>query len=287
MEALWLHQNLNVINEDMLREMLRSPDFHARAAATRVLCYWRDSVKEPLALLHQQINDEHPRVRLEAIRALSFFHEEEALNIALELLTHPDDRYLQFVFNETLNTLERRLGGGARLDRKNIALSLLKMLDKNQVSAERKPALIETITRHGSAQELKVIWDRAAQAGTYSPALRKQVLGWLAEAAVMRRVQPQVTADAVQKLLAETANDAGLQAEAIRLATAWKVVNAAGELRRIAQDNVPGQTSGPFCRARRPSGARRPGEYPNASGFDGSSTCRSDSFPGSRGACQE
>ncbi len=53
--------------------MLRSPDFHARAAATRVLCYWRDRVANPLDLLQVQINDTHPRVRLEAIRALSFF----------------------------------------------------------------------------------------------------------------------------------------------------------------------------------------------------------------------
>ena len=49
------------LNDDWL-----SPDFHARAAATRVLCYWRDQVKEPLELLRVQINDAHPRVRLEA-----------------------------------------------------------------------------------------------------------------------------------------------------------------------------------------------------------------------------
>ncbi len=231
----WLHQNLNVINEPLLQRLLRSPDYHARAAATRVLCYWRDGVKAPLDLLQVQINDAHPRVRLEAIRALSFFHDEKALNVALELLTHPDDQYLQFVFNETLNTLERRLGGG-KLDRKNIALGLLKMLDKEQVSAERKPSLIETITRHGSAKELRVIWDRAAQSATYSPTLRKQVLGWLAEAAAMRRVQPSVKAAEVQKLLAESAADPSLQAEAIRLAAAWKVKETAGELRRIAQD---------------------------------------------------
>jgi putative heme-binding domain-containing protein len=232
LEILWLHQNHNVVNENLLKEMLRSPEFRARAAATRVLCYWRDRVQDSLQLLHDQINDVQPRVRLEAVRALSFFNNERALNVALELLTHPDDQYLQFVFNETLNTLERRLGGG-KLDRKNIAVSLLKMLDKEQVAAQRKPALIETISRHGSAKELKVVWDRAA---SYDPALRKQVLGWLAEAASTRRVQPAVSSDAVRKLLAESSPDPALQAAAIRLATVWKVKEAAGELRRIAQD---------------------------------------------------
>ena len=72
-EALWVHQWHNVVNEKLLKRMLRSPDYHARAAATRVLCYWRDRVKDPLALLEVQAKDESPRVRLEAVRACSFF----------------------------------------------------------------------------------------------------------------------------------------------------------------------------------------------------------------------
>ena len=58
--------------------MLTCPEPEARAAATRVLCYWRDRVEEPLELLRKQVNDEHPRVRLEAVRALSFFNSQEA-----------------------------------------------------------------------------------------------------------------------------------------------------------------------------------------------------------------
>ncbi len=58
---------------DLLKRVLRSPEPHARAAATRVLCYWRDRVPEALALLKVQADDENPRVRLEAVRAASFF----------------------------------------------------------------------------------------------------------------------------------------------------------------------------------------------------------------------
>src|SRR5262249_15382366 len=87
LEGLWAQQSKNVVNEDLLKQVLLSPDFRARAAATRVLCYWRDRVKEPLELLRVQINDEHPRVRLEAIRALSFFRDEKALSVALEVLS--------------------------------------------------------------------------------------------------------------------------------------------------------------------------------------------------------
>ena len=107
MEALWIHQYHNVVDEPLLKQMLRSPDFHARAAATRVLCYWRDRVQDPLGLLKAQVNDEHPRVRLEAVRACSFFTTPQAADVALETLNHPMDKFLQYAMDETMTTLER------------------------------------------------------------------------------------------------------------------------------------------------------------------------------------
>jgi len=111
LEALWVHQWHNVVDEGLLKRLLESPDYHARAAATRVLCYWRDRVKEPLALLQARINDEHPRARLEAIRALSFFRGAEAKQaqeILAEALLHPDDTYIKYTFKETTRALERQ-----------------------------------------------------------------------------------------------------------------------------------------------------------------------------------
>jgi putative heme-binding domain-containing protein len=244
LEALWLHQNHNVVNEGLLKRMLRSPDFRARAAATHVLCYWRDRVANPLELLRVQINDAHPRVRLEAIRALSFFpiaqthssgaseQVDAAVGVALELLIHPDDMYLRYVFNETLNTLERR--AGAKLDRKNIAASLVSMLEQGKVPAERQAALVETICRHGESRELTVVWDRATRLDGYPPALRKRVLEWLADAAATRRAMPMVAEGAVAKLLSTA--DAKLLPEAVHLAAALKANETALFLRDLAAD---------------------------------------------------
>ncbi len=112
LEGLWVHQWHNAIDEELLKQVLRSPDYRARAAATRVLCYWRGDVKEPLQLLQVQVNDEHPRVRLEAIRALSFFRGSEAtkaIDIVTESLIHPDDDYIKYTFKETMATLESRV----------------------------------------------------------------------------------------------------------------------------------------------------------------------------------
>jgi glucose/arabinose dehydrogenase/lysophospholipase L1-like esterase len=117
LEALWVCQHHNSVNDALLRQLLRSPEPRARAAATRVLVAWRDRVPDVLTLLRTQVNDEHPRVRLEAVRALSFFSSKQAQEIALEARRHPMDDYLKYVLDETLATLDQRLNrpaGGQR-----------------------------------------------------------------------------------------------------------------------------------------------------------------------------
>ncbi|HJN08545.1 MAG: GDSL-type esterase/lipase family protein [Pirellulaceae bacterium] len=106
LEALWMYQCHHAINVELLRRTLRSPDYRARAAATRVLCFWRDDVTDPLELLLVQVHDVHPRVRLEAVRACSFFREAYAAEIALESLKHPMDKFLTYALNETMRQLE-------------------------------------------------------------------------------------------------------------------------------------------------------------------------------------
>ena len=45
LEALWLHQSLDEVDVSLLKQLLTCPEPRARAAATRVLCYWRDRVE--------------------------------------------------------------------------------------------------------------------------------------------------------------------------------------------------------------------------------------------------
>ncbi|MBM3998991.1 MAG: azurin [Planctomycetes bacterium] len=111
LELLWLHQSHDTVNEELLKSLLRSSDDRARAAATRVLVYWRDRIADPLELLRVQVNDESARVRLQAVWALSYFdgeHAGKAAEIAVESLIHPQDDYLKHVLNETNRTLEGR-----------------------------------------------------------------------------------------------------------------------------------------------------------------------------------
>ena len=107
LEALWVQQWHNRVDEALLKRMLRSSDPWARAAATRVLCYWRDRVTDPLALLKVQANDPHPAVRLEAVRAASFFQSSAAAVVAMDSLNHPQDRFLTYTLDQTMKTLDR------------------------------------------------------------------------------------------------------------------------------------------------------------------------------------
>jgi azurin len=86
--------------------MLRSPEPNARSAATRVLCYWRDRIPDAIALLKEQAADESPRVRLEAVRAASYFQDGKAVEIVMAAQAHPTDYYLDYTIGETMRQLE-------------------------------------------------------------------------------------------------------------------------------------------------------------------------------------
>lgn len=105
-EALWVHQWHNTVNPDLLKNRLASPEPNARAAAVRVALYWRDRVPDMLAIIKTAARDVHPRVRLEAVRAASYFDTWEAAGAALAALSKPTDYYLDYVLGETIRQLE-------------------------------------------------------------------------------------------------------------------------------------------------------------------------------------
>lgn len=163
LEALWLHQSHNVINVKLLEQVLSSPDFRARAAATRVLCYWRDRVPNVLALLRKQAADEHPRVRLEAVRAASFFTVPEAAEIVIIADDKPTDQYLTFLRGETMKVLKPLLDkaladnkaipfvtdAGARFLLKSVPLEQLLKMERS------RPVLLELVYRTGVRDEVR------------------------------------------------------------------------------------------------------------------------------------
>ena len=107
LEALWVYQQHDVVQPALLQKLLEARDFRARAAAVRVLHYWLDRVEDGFATLARLVHDPAPRVRLEAVRALSFVPTADAAEAALEALRHPTDYYLDYVLEATTRTLEK------------------------------------------------------------------------------------------------------------------------------------------------------------------------------------
>ena len=84
-EALWIQQNFNAVDESLLRRLLKSDDSNVRTAAVRVLRFWQEMMpaEESLALLENAVTDSNQRVRLEGVVACGFHAQpREAIAVA-------------------------------------------------------------------------------------------------------------------------------------------------------------------------------------------------------------
>ena len=98
LEALWVTWGLNKVDQNLLQQLLSSPDFRVRAAAVRVLRYTGHQVKDQVSLLQKSASDEHSRVRLEAIVAASWLSKKDALSILDRAKQKPMDSWMKEPF---------------------------------------------------------------------------------------------------------------------------------------------------------------------------------------------
>jgi mono/diheme cytochrome c family protein len=95
LEALWVTWGMDKVDQKLLRQLLQAKDYHARAAAVRVLRYTGHQVADQADLLMQAARDVHGRVRLEAITAASWLDKAKGLPIVLEAGKKPLDDWIQ------------------------------------------------------------------------------------------------------------------------------------------------------------------------------------------------
>ncbi len=106
LEGLWVYQQFNRPNEELLNELLESKDYHIRAAATRVLFYWNDRITGSFEKLVALSRDTSQRVRLEAIASLSHFKTETTVNALLAATALPKDYYIDYALSESFKQLK-------------------------------------------------------------------------------------------------------------------------------------------------------------------------------------
>src|SRR5262245_36646328 len=105
-EALWAQQGHHAVDPELLKAVLGSPVPEARAAAVRVAADEKEYLSDALAIFKKAAVDEHPRVRTEAVRALSFYSTPDAVDAILATATKPMDYWTRYTVESALGALE-------------------------------------------------------------------------------------------------------------------------------------------------------------------------------------
>lgn len=106
LEALWVQQGHHAVDPALLQKVLRTKTGEARAGATRVLADEWERIPNAMELIQTQITDEFPRTRAEAIRALSFVRNIEAVETLLLAADLPRDYWINYMLEMALGALE-------------------------------------------------------------------------------------------------------------------------------------------------------------------------------------
>ncbi|MCA8988041.1 MAG: discoidin domain-containing protein, partial [Planctomycetaceae bacterium] len=105
-EAMWIQEGFRKVDPALIEKLLSCDDFHARAAAVHTVC--NESLRYPdvMAVYRRAIADEHPRVRLESLRGLSWVQTPEAAEVALTVIEKPLDYWIEYTLEHTLHALK-------------------------------------------------------------------------------------------------------------------------------------------------------------------------------------
>jgi len=241
LEGLWTYQAIDEIEPKLLGELLTADDHRVRAAAVRVASQWRDRLGDAAAIFRTAVVDEHPRVRIEGVRALAQLPSLELARSAALALDKPMDRFLDFALWRTLRDsspywLDAVRNGSfdfdgnidhltyalAAVDSPGVVAPLLELIATNKVAPDRLPDVLGMVATLGGPDDLRVVLDAAlADSDAVSNAQRASLLEALLETTRQRKVQPSGNLTRIAKLL--DADDEVVQAVAARAAGVWKI----------------------------------------------------------------
>ncbi|MEM7558097.1 MAG: PVC-type heme-binding CxxCH protein, partial [Planctomycetota bacterium] len=302
LEALWLLQAQNRVPSELLEQLLVLGDARIRSAAVRCLGQVADptsvhktKLANVSAMLEQAIGDKHPRVRLEALRALARQQNEAATKLALEVVEQPMDRFLQHALSLTIDELAPFLPSlleqgtwQAAKDAKKLemvlgALSPAKAAEYIKLRLANKPLAadgsgpwIELVGRVGGSDELLVLLKQAESGGFDAPTSTR-VLQVALQASRSRRIQPAEARPSVAKLLRSESQSVVLAA--MQLAGQWKMRGQVDYLASLVPTDKPdairveairclGEVGGPDAK----SALQQLAAEPNATGIRREST---------------
>jgi putative heme-binding domain-containing protein len=267
LEALWLFQALDEVNAPLLEALLESREPAVRAAAVRVLAFWQERLSldplqlasasrgwppAPLPLPHRseigasraltllaaRVADEHPRVRLEAVRALARLPQPRAVELAFGALDKPMDKFLDYALWLTVNDLadvwiaaiqsgawkpdgrEKHLEFGLKAIEPAQASKVLgQLLGDQPLARDGAGPWIDLIGQAGTAKELRRLFDQILQSG-FDDGATARALAALNQAARLRNARPSGDRASLGGLFGHASER--VRIESVRLAGAWK-----------------------------------------------------------------
>ncbi len=269
LQGLWLCQALGIRDLSLLGQLLSSKTPEIRAASVRVLSDWSDpetDLVEPipgdriLEWFEGLINDPHPRVRLETIRAISSTGHPDAIAILLQAINHPVDRFVKHALQlavienstELIARLEKPEWLATDSDRRqkqlefvlstvapeNASRFLTSYLANNDIAENGQGPWIELIGRSGDKAELLKLYRSVVQ-GNFNANAKCRALKALAYAQSKRHLRP----DRLESLDSELgplldSSDTNVVLSALELTGAWKVKQAVSRVAKTANNEL-------------------------------------------------
>ncbi|MFA6543248.1 MAG: PVC-type heme-binding CxxCH protein [Limisphaerales bacterium] len=270
--ALWIHQALNLPAPGLLDRVLAAQDGRIRAAGVRVLSHAGAlpaapvrvadtngtvsthltdggasfSVGDTVARLARLVADPHPRVRMEAVRALvKFPSAEAAASVLAAVNTIGSDPFLDYAVWLSINDLAEpflvSLESGAwqpdspakqrqlefamkALEPAVAASSVAKILTVKPLTRDGAGPWIELIGAAGGQEEVNRLWEQVGARDFTDEALNR-ALAALASAARLRSVKPAGDASLGVPLLSHASLP--IRLGFVNLLGAWKNPGAA------------------------------------------------------------
>ena len=106
LELLGVYQAHETPLPYFVKKMLAARDFRVRAYAARAVGGWTFQLPQATEWLRKAVQDEHPRVRLEAAVACSYLQTPEAVAIATLVLEQPMDRFLTYALRQSVRAIQ-------------------------------------------------------------------------------------------------------------------------------------------------------------------------------------
>jgi putative heme-binding domain-containing protein len=230
-ELIGVFAGHEAVRPALLERLLTSKEPRLRAFGTHMIGLWADRLPDPLKMLRRMVDDDFPRVRMEAVVAASYVRSPAAVEVATLVLHKPRDPLIDYALTETVLALKSQWfpaleKGELAFDNESERVAFVLTADgtmdvtkivrrfseRPELTDDARSPLWAMLAKAGEPDDLRYAFDHGARFPL--------VLDELAIAASQRNKMPGgELAEPVKSLVGD--KDDARRASAIALAGAW------------------------------------------------------------------